>query len=311
MYLWPRERKSDYVRDDPKNIRRRMISLVGVSIGGLVFVWARRGNNLAGSLSSKMSSILRFGIDILAGAAATGKSPSATPSVGNALLNHSTLTSVGNAVAATLTLFTGVIVNRAVDLYNECVASRAVCAKKEPIALQMIKLEVESLGNEVHSWGALRTFVVAPFVEEFYFRGLLFRLLRDPTSTGNQRSAVLASAAAFAFAHLHHFRRYYYEFRDRTTRGYTHQQAVAAAARRSAFDVLITTAFGLFSGLQFILFGESVLATAISHSICNWLGAPSLEYLRDRSLSEVQRKAISVSYALGILVFGWRWLGRR
>jgi membrane protease YdiL (CAAX protease family) len=217
---------------------------------------------------------------------------------------------VANAVTATLTLFAGVIVNRAVDLYNECIASRAVCAKKEPIVIQMIKMEIESLGNEVHSWGALRTFVVAPLAEEFYFRGLLFRLLHNPAAA-SPRSAVLTSAAAFAVAHLHHFRRYYYELRDRTTRGFTHRQAFVAAARRSAFDLVITTAFGLFSGLQFVLFGQSVLATFVSHAMCNWMGAPSLDYLRDRSVSEAQRKAITASYIAGIVGFGWRWLFRR
>ena len=109
----------------------------------------------------------------------------------------------------------------------------------------------------------LRNYVVAPFAEEFIFRGCMIPLLLPhlgPLWT------ILLCPLFFGLAHVHHLVEWV-----RGGRG-----TLLAACTTVIVQVCYTSIFGMFSAFLFIRTGHLVSAVA-SHTFCNMMGLPDVE----------------------------------
>ena len=265
MYLWPNERQSLYARDKPYNIRRRLVSMCGVCVAGLVYYRhksAPSGERFVETVADLM--------------------------VGHPE-NHASLPSqIGSAVSLTGVLFLGVLATHAVERYQRI-------ESVSPVA--HVKDIVHELRSNVLCWTGLRNYIAAPAVEELYFRAIVFRLLRGEGPVSTWRLLTLSSVV-FASAHLHHMYRYYWE--NITCDFATRQVAIKRAVQRSMMDFAITFTFGYFGGFIFLLNRESVLAATVGHMLCNYLGAPGVDHLRFKSPT---KHVVSLLYLVGIAGF--------
>eukprot|EP01059_Diplonema_ambulator_P036440 TRINITY_DN9074_c0_g1_i1.p1 TRINITY_DN9074_c0_g1~~TRINITY_DN9074_c0_g1_i1.p1 ORF type:complete len:206 (+),score=22.99 TRINITY_DN9074_c0_g1_i1:28-618(+) len=132
-----------------------------------------------------------------------------------------------------------------------------------------------------------RNYVAAPFVEEFVFRAATLFLLKPHFST---TFCVCFSTASFALAHVHHLYLYLT----------SHKIPLAQSLKIVLANFLIHSTFALFSTFIYTHTG-SLLAATLAHSYCNYLGAPSFDFLSfdDRSLS----RQIGAAHVLGIIGF--------
>lgn len=149
-----------------------------------------------------------------------------------------------------------------------------------------------TLEQWILSWftpASLRTVFVAPFSEEWVFRGCVLPLYI--MAGCSPWTAIPASCLIFALAHVHH----YFEH---VRRGATPSEA----ALRIAMQLSYTSLFGLFAGWTFWRVG-SVWITALAHAVCNAFGLPDVSFLSKRSILYKFRFFLAAVYLLGIAGF--------
>ena len=145
-------------------------------------------------------------------------------------------------------------------------------------------------------WQIMRNLVFAPFVEELIFRAVMLRVIRggaenNATSSeiGEFRyppSALYALlATGFSLAHLHHIvlnsvRAYQQSFDPLEPEAAQTSAAWARGAKVTGAQLAMTAVFTYLNTFIYrTVAGENVIAAAIAHSLCNYLGPPSLAYL--------------------------------
>jgi prenyl protein peptidase len=139
-------------------------------------------------------------------------------------------------------------------------------------------------------WICLRNLAVAPFAEELVFRAHMVPLLQ---STGTLNVAQLCRVAPlfFGIAHAHHaFRRL------------QQKESIKLVFYQTLFQFTYTSIFGAYATYVYIKTG-SLLAISVAHSFCNWMGLPSLGFMRSSSSVYGHRQVLLVSYIVGIVIF--------
>ena len=133
----------------------------------------------------------------------------------------------------------------------------------------------------------LRNYVIAPFAEEFIFRGCMIPLLLPhlgPLWT------ILLCPLFFGLAHVHHL----VEWARGDSRG-----SFLAACVTVIVQVCYTSIFGMFSAFLFIRTGHLVSAVA-SHTFCNLMGLPDVEAIPHHQYPVL----IGMCYLAGLVGFG-------
>ena len=150
-------------------------------------------------------------------------------------------------------------------------------------------------GSSVICWINLRNLVIAPFTEEFVFRGCIVRALEAVTE--NPWGAVSLCWIAplfFGVAHLHHaFQRL---FKDK--------EAALPVILQTLFQFTYTTLFGAYTSYAYLR-TKSLLAVVLSHSFCNYMGLPTCEFAHKSSLLFAYRHWLWAAHLLGITGFLW------
>ena len=131
-----------------------------------------------------------------------------------------------------------------------------------------------------------RTYIFAPFAEEFVFRACMLPLLVP--WLGHSWS-IIVCPLFFGLAHLHHIIDWY-----RRGDGTPFSHALLVVLVQFCY----TSLFGMFSGFLFIRTGHLV-SPIISHSLCNALGLPAFESISSHS----HKATVAVAYVLGLLFF--------
>jgi len=133
----------------------------------------------------------------------------------------------------------------------------------------------------------LRDYLVAPFSEEFIFRGCMLAVL---CLAMEPYQAIFVPPVLFGLAHLHHLMEWY---RGRLL------VTFAQACATTLLQITYTSLFGLFSAFVFVR-TRHLLGVVLAHSICNLLGLPPLDEVKDCSWN----KLIALAYVLGLALFG-------
>ena len=131
-----------------------------------------------------------------------------------------------------------------------------------------------------------RSYVFAPFAEEFVFRGCMLPVLVP--WLGHAWSIVVCPLF-FGLAHLHHIVEWY-----RRGDGTPFIHALLTVVVQFCY----TSIFGVFSAFLFVRTGHLV-SPVISHALCNALGLPAFESISSHS----HRVSVCVAYVLGLLLF--------
>lgn len=293
MYMWPESRKAAYRRDDPACVRHRIVSL------GLI-----TGSTMAISV-------------ILRGSRETFRTFAATKS------------SLAHATLATCMLFAGVISTHTISTLQD-VRARLSVMEKDPLAMTMppsgssppppafrqrlkriITVVVDCVVDRICPDSLeilLRNHVLCPLCEEYFFRAWMIGVLKHRPL----RTRLIASTFFFATAHLHHFVRYYntqrqYDMmweKDTSAVRSGRKKAVLAAAKQSCSDFVMTAAFGLLASWMFEHPCDGlVLPCALSHSLCNAFGPPTVfNVLHGSEFSRTEKVLVVAAYAVGV---GW------
>lgn len=143
-------------------------------------------------------------------------------------------------------------------------------------------------------WPQIRNLFTAPFLEEFVFRACMVPLLRQSLSN-NTTMIVWITPLFFGVAHAHHA---FLKWREK--------QPWKLILLSSIFQLLYTTLFGAYATYVFLR-TNSLLAIAISHQYCNYMGLPDLSFLQPQfgrlSLIYRHRWFLVFSYVFGFAVF--------
>jgi len=144
--------------------------------------------------------------------------------------------------------------------------------------------------NKEKFWIAIRNYFVAPFTEELVFRGCMIPpLLASGMSTAK---VSLVAPLFFGIAHIHHAL-------TRISKG----ERPSSVVLITIFQLLYTSLFGSYVSYAFIRSG-SILAITFSHSYCNWMGLPDLNFVSNKHHLLFQyRMVILSSYVVGIVSF--------
>uniref|UniRef100_A0A7S4EQN0 intramembrane prenyl-peptidase Rce1 n=1 Tax=Pseudo-nitzschia australis TaxID=44445 RepID=A0A7S4EQN0_9STRA len=139
-------------------------------------------------------------------------------------------------------------------------------------------------------WIAVRNYCIAPLTEEIVFRGCMVPPL---VATGMSAGKVsLVAPLFFGFAHLHHAVK-------RISNGDRPRSVMLA----TTFQFLYTSLFGSYASYAFVRSG-SILPVILSHSYCNWMGLPNIDFVGNSYHPFHQyRIAILFSYFIGIVTF--------
>ena len=131
-----------------------------------------------------------------------------------------------------------------------------------------------------------RTYVFAPFAEEFVFRACMVPLLLP--WLGPSWSTVVCPLF-FGLAHIHHIVEWY-----RRGDGSPLSNALLTVAVQFCY----TSLFGIFSAFLFVRTGH-LASPVISHALCNALGLPEFESVS----SHPYKRSVGVAYILGLVLF--------
>ena len=141
-------------------------------------------------------------------------------------------------------------------------------------------------------WIALRNKVIAPIFEEIAFRGCMIPPL-FATGQFQPGTVVWIAPVFFGLAHAHHAIL-------RLQQG----EAIVQVVLVTIFQFLYTTLFGVYAGHAFLRC-RSVIAVILSHSFCNSMGLPSLQFLSSSSALYPYRVVLMVAHLMGIVAFVW------
>ena len=159
-----------------------------------------------------------------------------------------------------------------------------------PITLLLIQ---DGIGDLIHNFTDIaylkdikwyRTYVVAPFTEEFIFRACMLPILVP--NFGLVWSIFLAPLF-FGVAHFHHKI-------EQVKQGYGFSSIVLSGV----FQMGYTTIFGAYSAFLFLRTG-SLIGPVLCHTFCNFMGFPDFHAVFTSSYP----KFISVMFVLGLLLF--------
>lgn len=144
--------------------------------------------------------------------------------------------------------------------------------------------------NEQRLWISLRNYFIAPWTEEIIFRGCMIQAL---LATGMSAKKVeLVAPLFFGIAHVHHAVK-------RLSLGDKPRMVLLA----TTFQFLYTSLFGSYASHAFVRVG-SVLSVTLSHSYCNWMGLPDLNFFgNSHHPLHPHRRILLVSYLVGIGAF--------
>ncbi|RNF24894.1 CAAX prenyl protease 2 [Trypanosoma conorhini] len=148
----------------------------------------------------------------------------------------------------------------------------------------------------------LRNYVLAPVGEEIFFRALLLHLLRRRSAA----TSIAVSSVLFALCHSHHiFSMAAEEYRSASELGEPEAESRVywkRALERLAGVFGCTLAYGLLSGYYYTtVCAKNLLATILSHALCNMLGAPPLRFLCEGPAQ--QRLARAAVYVAGAVAW--------
>ncbi len=133
-----------------------------------------------------------------------------------------------------------------------------------------------------------RDYVVAPFAEEFIFRGCMLAVL---CSAMEKYRAIFVPPVLFGLAHLHHLMEWY--------RG-----KLAVPLSHACLGVILqmtyTSIFGLFTSFVFVR-SRHLVGVILAHSLCNLFGLPPVE----EALQSPWKKTIILCYLSGVVLFCW------
>lgn len=131
----------------------------------------------------------------------------------------------------------------------------------------------------------VRNYLVAPFAEEFVFRGCMVPLLLP--SLGATRT-ILFCPLFFGLAHVHHIV-------ELAKRG---DVSLLAACGVTLVQVCYTSIYGMFSAFLLLRTGHLVSAI-ITHAFCNFMGFPDFGGV----LTHARANLVKAAYVLGLIGF--------
>lgn len=131
-----------------------------------------------------------------------------------------------------------------------------------------------------------RTYVFAPFAEEFVFRGCMLPILVPWLGPS---WSIVVCPLFFGLAHIHHIVEWY-----RRRDGTPLFNALLAVAVQFCY----TSVFGMYSAFLFVHTGH-LTSPVISHALCNALGLPAFESV----FSHPYKLSVCVMYVLGLIFF--------
>lgn len=132
----------------------------------------------------------------------------------------------------------------------------------------------------------LRSYVVAPFAEEFVFRACMLPLLLPWMGVA---WSIVVCPLFFGLAHLHHLVEWY---RHGNTTPFS------TALLTVIVQFCYTSIFGMFSAYLFVRTGH-LASPVICHAFCNAMGLPSFDTVPSNS----HKVCVSLSYVLGLVLF--------
>ena len=159
-----------------------------------------------------------------------------------------------------------------------------------PLVLAIHDVGVTNLKENLMtgSWFAdlawYRTFVVAPFTEEFIFRACMLPIL---VPNFGLKWSILLAPLFFGIAHFHHIK-------EQLRLGHE----LIPVLFQAFFQLFYTTLFGVYTAFLFLRTGN-LIGPVICHSFCNMMGFPDFESL----FSSGYPKIISVIFICGLLLF--------
>ena len=146
--------------------------------------------------------------------------------------------------------------------------------------------------GKVEKWILIRSVLAAPTMEEVVFRGCIVPpLLR--TGTFHAWTIAWIAPAFFGLAHCHHA---FLKLKQ--------GEPIQRVLLTTIFQFLYTTLFGAYAAHAFIR-SRSIVAVILSHSFCNSMGLPSLQFLSQSSPFYQYRIILMVAHILGLIGFIW------
>ena len=141
-------------------------------------------------------------------------------------------------------------------------------------------------------WIALRNQVIAPVMEEIAFRGFMLPPLLA-TGRFHPWTVVWVAPVFFGLAHAHHAIL-------RLQQG----EPISRVLIMTIFQFLYTYLFGVYAGHAFLR-SRSIISVILSHSFCNTMGLPSLQFLNKSSALHPYRVTLMAAHVVGIGLFAW------
>lgn len=143
-------------------------------------------------------------------------------------------------------------------------------------------------GNE--RWIYLRNLMFAPLTEEILFRGsIVSALARTTLSTG---SIVTIAPLFFGSAHIHH-----------AVVKLRQGDSPLTVAIQTAVQFAYTSFFGSYASFAYLR-SRSILAVTLSHSFCNAMGLPDLQFVRKGGHLYSYRMWLLAAHVGGVVAFG-------
>ena len=152
---------------------------------------------------------------------------------------------------------------------------------------------IESEFTNHYNWPLLKQIVIAPIVEEIYFRGIVFGLYRD---TGffdqNPQTCIVVLPIYFAVAHAHQI----------ILKRNEQWPVIKREMIIGVFRIIYTQVFGIYSGWVYIKTG-SLWSAILLHSHCNFFGVPNFGLVFNSNIYLPKRIVIGVMYIVGTIGF--------
>lgn len=131
-----------------------------------------------------------------------------------------------------------------------------------------------------------RTYIFAPFAEEFVFRACMLPILLPWLGV---TLSVVVCPLFFGLAHIHHILEWY-RLKSRTP--------FSTALLVVVVQFCYTSVFGMFSAFLFVRTGH-LISPVICHVLCNVFGLPSIDTIS----THPYKFTVYVTYALGAVLF--------
>lgn len=267
LYAW--RHPVAWGRDHPVVIRQRMLSTAVTSAVAVAAVWA-----------------MQF--------ASSTPPPAGTssPPVAEWIGVPTDLSSYPAALALplllTLSLFSGPLLASAMEA---CCDEQTGRLRFSPSALVSSLLSSWCvLWTPGEAWKSARNLIAAPIAEELVFRSAVLALLL--AGGWSFSSCVLLSPALFGLAHVHHL------LNLTRSRGLPLRVALLSVL----FQLGYTTAFGAYATFVYLRTGHLLSVVAV-HTLCNFLGFPSLGWMSPSHPLYSRRHVIQLAVVAGVVAF--------